>query len=466
MKHVTIIWTKIISFKAEKPAYVLKLILISVLCCSVQLSYCQRSAHISGRYYDWTKTMQPERPWVRDYNKTLITKIFLCSRDGNGNLEKVYLKFADALEVIRKLDNITLGLPKIVYLVGWQFNGHDSKYPSWAEVNKALKRDQDSTALQSLKWLIQSAKAYNTTVSLHINMLDAYEDSPLWQEYLDKDIIAKDKAGKPLKGEKMERQQSYQISYAQEWKTGETQRRIDGLLKMLPELKEGGTIHIDAFHSMAPLRPNQPISPYLHFSLNDEICAQRKIFRYWRSKGIDVTSEGGMYWLRKDPFIGLQAAIYLPFQDEYVQDNWLNKPAWFKSLPVQFSAYTPMHCEGEIKNDPDSLSGLPEQFCLNVVPWYFRRNADVAQHDEVIITDDEVICPVLWKDKALIAYTKLDDALLKRIKIPSTWSGVKNVQLYKITIVGLQKIGTLKVNNSMIELKLVKYQPTLIMPVE
>jgi hypothetical protein len=156
----------------------------------------------------------------------------------------------------------------------------------------------------------------------------------------------------------------------------------------------------------------------------------------------------------------------LPFQDEYVQDNWLNKPAWFKSLPVQFSAYTPMHCEGEIKNDPDSLSGLPEQFCLNVVPWYFRRNADVAQHDEVIITDDEVICPVLWKDKALIAYTKLDDALLKRIKIPSTWSGVKNVQLYKITIVGLQKIGTLKVNNSMIELKLVKYQPTLIMPVE
>jgi len=464
MKYIIINWAKI--GENVKIGSLLKSSLILLLTCIAQLSYCQKHANISGGYYDWTKTMQPEMPWVRDYNKTLITKIFLCSRDEKGNLGKVYLKFADALEVIRKLDNITLGLPKIVYLVGWQFNGHDSKYPSWAEVNKALKRDQDSTALQSLKWLIKAAKAYNTTVSLHINMLDAYEDSPLWQKYLDKNIIAKDKTGKPLKGEQMGGLQSYQISYAQEWKTGETQRRIDGLIKMLPELKEGGTIHIDAFHSMAPLRPNQPISPYLKFSLNDEISAQRKIFRYWRSKGIDVTSEGGMYWLRKDPFIGLQAAIYLPFQDEYVQDNWLNKPSWFKSLPVQFSAYTPMHCEGEIKNDPVLLSGLMEQFCLNVVPWYYRRNPDVAKHDEVIITNDKVICPILWKDKALIAYTKLEDSSIKRIQLPNTWLNVKNVQLYKLTTEGLQKNGTMKVYDGKINLKLEKNQPTVIMPVE
>jgi hypothetical protein len=49
--------------------------------------------------------------------------------------------------------------------------------------------------------------------------------------------------------------QSYQISYAQEWKLGYAQKRIDALLRMLPELKEAGTIHIDAFKSIRGVRP-------------------------------------------------------------------------------------------------------------------------------------------------------------------------------------------------------------------
>ncbi len=84
---------------------------------------------VSGAYYDWTKTGGPERPWIRDYSKTLVMKFFLCSRDGDGNVDKVYLTFSDALDVLRRIDHITLGIPKIVYLVGWQYNGHDSKYP-------------------------------------------------------------------------------------------------------------------------------------------------------------------------------------------------------------------------------------------------------------------------------------------------------------------------------------------------
>src|SRR5207249_699518 len=107
---------------------------------------------------------------------------------------KVYLTFEQALEVIERLDRITCGAPKIVYLVGWQFNGHDSKYPAWSEVNHRLKRAQDPTALESLKWLMREGRKHHTTVSLHINALDAYEDSPLWQEYVDKDIIAKGKS--------------------------------------------------------------------------------------------------------------------------------------------------------------------------------------------------------------------------------------------------------------------------------
>src|SRR5438094_8732500 len=187
----------------------------------------------SGEYYDWRKTGQPERPWFHKYDQSLVMKIFLAERTDEGRGCRVHLTFEQALEVIERLDRITCSAPKIVYLVGWQYNGHDSKYPAWGEVNHRLKRAQDATALQSLKWLMQEGRKHHTVVSLHINALDAYEDSPLWQEYLEKDIIAKDKRGAPLKGIVWSGMQSYPLSYAREWETGCAQRRNDGLLKML-----------------------------------------------------------------------------------------------------------------------------------------------------------------------------------------------------------------------------------------
>ena len=101
----------------------------------------QTEADVSGEYYDWTKTKQPERPWILPYHQTLVMKIFLAEKQANDGC-KVFLTFEQALEVIKRLDTITLGIPKIVYLVGWQHNGHDSKYPDWSVVNPRLKRSR------------------------------------------------------------------------------------------------------------------------------------------------------------------------------------------------------------------------------------------------------------------------------------------------------------------------------------
>lgn len=419
------------------------IILIYIL--SITISFAQTDT-ISGDYYDWTKTLGPETRWNHDYNQTLVTKMFLCRRNGEGNVDKVYLKFDEVAKVLRKLDNLTLGLPKIAYLVGWQYNGHDSKYPAWCEVNEHLKRDEDRTALESLKWLMQEAKKYNTTVSLHINMIDAFEDSPLWDEYYEKDVVAKDNNGNPIKGEVFNGMQSYQLSYAREWELGLTQRRIDGLIELLPELKDAATIQIDAFHSMRPSGVGEPISPYLGYSMDDEIKTQRKIFRYWQSKGIDVTCEGGMYWLRKDPFIGLQAMAWHFNVQNFIEEDWLNKPADFKTLPTVLSAYTPMHSEGEIAKDPENLSGLVKQFCLKVVPWYYKRNSDVSMSGDIIISKELVICPILWKDKALAIYSENKNINDKEIELPASWGKMQEVHLFDLSIDGLYKTTTLKVN--------------------
>ena len=68
-------------------------------------------------------------PYYRDYHQTLVLKLFLgmegdpVERLANDPTfrkgHEVICTFEEALEVIRKTDNLTHGIPKIIYLVGW-----------------------------------------------------------------------------------------------------------------------------------------------------------------------------------------------------------------------------------------------------------------------------------------------------------------------------------------------------------
>jgi hypothetical protein len=234
-------------------------------------------------------------PFFRDYHQTLVLKLFLgmegvpverlAKEPLFQNPHDVLCTFEEALEVIRKTDNLTRGIPKIVYLVGWQKGGHDHGYPSWSEVNPRMKRKQDATALESLRWLIREARQFNTTVSLHINMTDAYKQSPLWGEYAAKDCFARDSSGQVFSpGIQMKGEAMYNVVYPREWEAGLAQRRIDGLIAMIPELKEGHTIHIDVF--IANREDGRPISPWHAKPENGGLTpdkyveTQRKIFHY------------------------------------------------------------------------------------------------------------------------------------------------------------------------------------------
>ena len=416
----------------------------------------------SGDYYDWRKTGRPERPWFHKYDQNLVMKIFLAERTDGGKGCKVYLTFEQALDVIERLDHITCGAPKIVYLVGWQYNGHDSKYPAWGEVNARLKRPQDPTALESLKWLMREARAHHTTVSLHINALDAYEDSPLWQEYLEKDIIAKDKRGAPLKGIVWSGLQSYPLSYAREWETGCAKRRIDGLLKMLPELKEAHTIHIDAFHTFPPLPGESQvpgfkgISPYLGYGPEQECAAQRKTLRYFRDWGLDVTSEhstGG----RLEPFVGLQPMA------------WIYEPP-APDIPPSLYCGSPMRAEAEIRTDPKTLPGLLEQFCLKAAPEIWANAWRAANYDrpppaeesQRIRRGTDCCVPLVWKTRPAVVAFSLTGYSRKRWKLPAPWAGVKTAAMTNLTVDSLTSAGTIEIQNVEVALTLAPGQAVVL----
>jgi hypothetical protein len=428
-------------------------------------------AEVTGAYYDWQKTMKPETPWVHDYSQTLVMKIGLVSEDSNGRHRTVRFKFEDALDVIRRLDNLTLGIPKIVYLVGWQ----STRFPDWSGVEESLKRPQDKTALESLKWLMAQAREYHTTVSLHVNMFDIDAMSSLWKPYLEKDVIVKDRSGAPLMGPMMDGVRVYQVSYAQEWKLGLVQKQIDDLLVMLPQLKDAGTIHIDAFHTIPYLAPKHPLSrafsglkdpatnPYLGTTVEDEMAAQRKIFRYWRQKGIDATAETAYEQLRIDPFIGLQPMAWLQYSiDDLEKYQWLNKPASFRRLPLTLLAGTPMMAEQEINRDPIHLPGLIEQFCTKVVPWYYRNN---KQPKEAGFKPDNsngnVFLPALWSPWTLVAYSK-KGYVGKNLVLPKSWRGLELVEIEEITVDGLKSFDIVPVKTGALTLTLKPGQAVVI----
>ena len=243
-----------------------------------------------------------------DYSKTYVTKLFLSQAEfdreylgkfklrDNGK-QTVRMTCEKAFEAIKGMDEISLGLPKIVYLVGWQYNGHDSKYPAFFEGNREIARSCDTDPLDSVRWLMREAKKHHTAVSLHINLFDAYDDSPLFDEYVRADVLAKDKDGKLILGD-----WAYKVNYAAEWEKGLLQKRVDRLCSLLP-IQEAGTIHVDAFHSKVPfpyVRPDgkvalkflSPISPWHGGTPEKDAAAKKNIVKYFDSKGIDVTTEG------------------------------------------------------------------------------------------------------------------------------------------------------------------------------
>jgi hypothetical protein len=429
------------------------------------------------------------------YHQTLTMKLFLSQalfdgkfkRKDNGRSE-VALTFSQALDVIKKMDNLTLGIPKIVYLVGWQYNGHDSKYPAWFDVNERLKRPEDKTALESLKWLMKEASKYHTVVSLHINMFDAYEDSPLWDTYVKNNIIARNADGSLRACE-----WGYPISYAREWETGFAQKRIDSLCKLLP-LQSAQTIHIDAFHTWPPVPTmvdgkyklsfdKAPTSPFLGNTVQNESEAQRKIYQYWASKGVDVTCEG-VNFLRETSFEGYQPMAWWFTGLE----NYLKWPASFYCGGQDNSEWgklfgTSMHGEDVARKDPQQLSGFIAQFCTKTLLWYYLNRLDreyvvsnsagksvhfsqntvsalkgkefSVQSDDVLLAENEdVFIPALWlKKPTVIAFSK-NGYQNRRWKLPKSLRKNRQLSVWSITADGLKSARKVQVAAGAVTLSL------------
>ena len=418
-----------------------------------------------------------------DYSQTLVMKMALSvvNNDGTSN---ILCDLDRALDIIRQTDNLTLGAPKIIYLVGWQYNGHDDKYPAFFEVNPLLKRPGDKDSRTSLLRFMEEARRYNTTISLHINMTDAYDDSPLWEEYVENDLISKTADGSLMVIGNYNNRKAYQINYRNEWEKGYTRMRIDKLLDLLPPLRKAGTIHIDAWIA------RESKGHYETAIMEAEY--QKKAHDYWRSKGIDISSEWVMdymtgliphYWHINH----LTQSDYLTIPASVCTGTRMNPDLKNSDFGLEFLFGTSLYGENIFPNtrnkysEEEWQSRFLKEYCLSFLQYHylnrlerqkvsgsgsarvahFSGNVKVSLADSAVFENgnrlrmgNTVCFPAGWtKHHGLIAYCGMGENI--SYDVPEIWGSVKTADVYNITPEGLLPLQKgIEVSNRKIKLSL------------
>ena len=427
---------------------------------------------------------QPAGTYNHPYHQSLVYKIFCAAAE---RPDRVEVNFEEALRYIRTIHDITGGLKQIVYLVGWQFDGHDSKYPAWSEVNHRLKRPADTDARSSFLWLAEAAKPFNALVSVHVNMTDAYQNSPLWKEYLEQGMIQREKDGSLRKGGIWGGLQSYLVDKTQEWKLGYAQRRIDGLLQLLPFVRESGTVHLDAFGMIrgdARLRE-----------------AVMGILDYWRRKGVDVTTEFlDLETIGRVPMVrGLNLAEEnrLKYPPSVVcgggdQCNMRNPdgrgpwgPFWAMAPDAGclYEEAWGTSIGRDLMTSRGGMAGIVGKLCTTTLVWYYLnrhraisnyqdtslyrvtysgnvestvRKADrhltIRQGSRTVVDGGDMFIPALWTKNEWFAYSRSGGT--HSWPLPDEWKGARTLAGVVLTDNGRGRPSTLVVKGGALSIEL------------
>ncbi len=322
----------------------------------------------------------------------------------------------------------------------------------------------------------------------------------------EKDIVSRDDNGEIIlleQGNNPDAKMNL-TSYTREWEEGLAQRRIDELLEAVPELIEGRTIHLD--NLVTYYKPeNRPLSPWHAKPENGgidmvkEVETIRKIFRYFRDRGIDVTGEGilwahppgeGFYGLQGYSWWGRGSAHSMQVPERLsARGAQSRSPVDWDVLPGDFRFASNIHGELVWFRDKDRMPEFLHRFCTMALPYYYLSQHErlalvndilyysdglvagefdgkkIIRHGDYVLAEDgDVFVKAIWKSKEIIAYST-DGYTDKRWTLPGGWQDTTAVDVYRIALEGLVAVEKGKaVDNGQLTLSLAAGEAVSIVP--
>jgi hypothetical protein len=219
----------------------------------------------------WMADLGVREPY--GYHETILYKLYL----DDPRLASPLRTFRDCLDVIRMVHEVSGGLRQVVYLVGWQYEGHDTGYPSHTHVNERVG------GVAGLRRLMDEARAHNCRVSLHMNLDDSYEGHPEYRE----DLLSRDPDGRKhlwFFNHENGGRKVYSISHVLSVQSGYERDRLERLLALLP-LEQ--SVHCDAHRMNQTWLPDgRHVSPEA-----EVVLGMVPIKQMYRERGLDITTE-------------------------------------------------------------------------------------------------------------------------------------------------------------------------------
>jgi hypothetical protein len=396
------------------------------------------------------------------YRDSIWYKVFCASPKG------VFTTFQQALEIAKRIYYLSNGIPQIMYLVGWQYDGHDTGYPAMNKLNQKLGSRED------LLYLIRTAKKkYNCIVSVHANVDDSYEEHPQWNP----ELIGRDIDGSLMKWEKFNARQSFHICHTKDVESGSIFRRIDEMLSIVPIVR---TVHFDAFRTM-----NWSWEEDGFIGEPEELfCGMLPIKRYLNQKGIDITTES-LNGMRIEP-AGIFSGIWhnrglLPL----LYHNKIYGGARGRT-PVDYVAGTSLNIDFIGKNIEEQMDELDDRIGMDYMLYRFflmremveyrlkEKKIAFARYEDGVQVYGDNLCnmlKVIW-DHTLIAdnttrFIPFDDFIyayatedceIKRV-LPKDWHGT---HLHGISLFPDVGVPHVNVKNNTVLVKLFSRIPVVI----
>ncbi|MCX6226502.1 MAG: endo-alpha-N-acetylgalactosaminidase family protein [Bacteroidia bacterium] len=193
------------------------------------------------------------------YFETLWYKVFLAIPDFG-----VVTTLKQTEEIVSAIENVTDGIPQAPHLVGWQYKGHDTFYPSYGDINT------DIGGAYGISQLGRYCKNHNALLTFHSNIDDAYRNSLHW----DDKFIFSNMSEFGINGS---------VSHCLDVESGQAFKRFDEMFKFVKLQK---TLQIDNTRVSVNI-------PEKGIGLAEELIAGlMPVAEYFRNKGVSLTTEG------------------------------------------------------------------------------------------------------------------------------------------------------------------------------
>ena len=431
-----------------------------------------------GDYFLWCNR-QMKRPGSI-FTNSIWYKIFLNER---ANKDNPCTTLKEAKEIITFFKNITDGIPQIIYLVGWQYDGHDTGYHAMDKLNARMGTKEELYSLSKYCDSIQSV------LSAHINIDDAYKVN----KYFSNKIMALDYDHTPMFWQYFG-DSAFHISHYKDVATGSIFTRLEQFSKIFP-LKE--TVHIDAMRvtNANPDWEKEDIGVLEEYELG-----LKPIMEWFNKRGIFVTTETqngnpidlsplvvGMwtyFWatpeyqqiyhgkivgggipesmapLRYTSGLGnsiTQDFSYRPYTDKYSfvgkGKDKVKQIVYLSAILYQFFLTKEML---EVTRNAD---GYKVRFSDNVTSTYDKKtnHLEVTWNNVVIADNDERFIPI---HGGIYAYSK--NGTEREWLLPENYRNA-NLKLFELTENGRKEFKNYKIKNESIILKLTANQSVKIL---